>query len=89
MNDLIDEQIIVRGHHNSVETVGFSIINTKYRLDIDCRVDVGFDVKRKILSNQESIKTIREYLSTMKDEPEGYIKMSEVYHSIRRMINDE
>ena len=42
-----------------------------------------------ITQEHESIKSIREYLSTMEGEPEGYIKLSEVYHSIRRMIGDE
>ena len=46
-------------------------------------------LKKQILSNQESIKSIREYLNIMENEPEGYILISEVYHSIRRMLNDE
>ena len=37
----------------------------------------------------ESINHIREWLSIMENEPEGYIKISEVYHTIRRMIGDE
>ena len=44
---------------------------------------------RIILKHQESIRSIREYLAVMENEPEGYIKMSEVYHSIRKMLNDE
>ena len=40
-------------------------------------------------SLQESIKSIREYLAVMSNEPEGYILISEVYHSIRKMLNDE
>ena len=47
------------------------------------------DLILQILKNQESIKAIREYLDIMEKEPEGYIKLSEVYHSIRRMLNDE
>lgn len=38
---------------------------------------------------EESIIQIREYLEVMKNEPEGYILMSKVYHSIRRMLGDE
>ena len=47
------------------------------------------EMKDQLLSNQESIIQIREYLAVMENEPEGYIKISEVYHSIRRMLNDE
>jgi len=32
---------------------------------------------------------LREYLSVMKDEPEGYIKLSKIYHDLRRMLGDE
>lgn len=32
---------------------------------------------------------IREWLDILSKEPDGYIKISEVYHSIRRMIGDE
>ena len=42
----------------------------------------------EILSNQESIKAIREYLDIMKDEPDAYIKLSKVYNDLRRMIGD-
>ena len=37
----------------------------------------------------EELDHIREWLSIMENEPEGYIKISEVYHTIRRMIGDE
>ena len=43
----------------------------------------------QILYNSEIIKHIREYLKVMKDEPEGYIKLSKVYHDLRRMLGDE
>ena len=37
----------------------------------------------------ELANILRDWLEVMADEPEGYIKISEVYHSIRRMIGDE
>ena len=46
-------------------------------------------MKNYLLSNQESIIQIREYLAVMENEPEGYIKISEVYYSLHRMIGDE
>ncbi len=39
--------------------------------------------------NAEAIKNIREYLEVMANEPDGYIRMSEVYHTIRRILGDE
>lgn len=39
--------------------------------------------------NEEAIKHIREYLEVMRNEPEGFIKLSEVYSSIKRMLPDE
>jgi len=42
-----------------------------------------------ITKEQEIIFHIREYLSVMKDEPEGYIKLSKVYHDLRMMLGDE
>ena len=47
------------------------------------------ELKNSIISNQESIKAIREYLDIMKDEPDAYIKLSKVYNDLRRMIGDE
>ena len=32
---------------------------------------------------------LREYLKVMEKEPDGYIKLSEVYHHLRRILNDE
>jgi CRISPR/Cas system-associated endonuclease Cas3-HD len=43
----------------------------------------------KAINNHNTIEAIREYLEIMSNEPEGYIKMSEVYHSIRRILGDE
>ncbi len=43
----------------------------------------------QILNNQESIEAIRDWISVMRDEPESLMKLSEVYHSLRRMLGDE
>ena len=40
-------------------------------------------------TEHEAISHIREWLEVMRTEPEGYIKLSEVYHSLRRMLGDE
>jgi len=32
---------------------------------------------------------LREYLDIMANEPDGYIRISEVYHHIRRILGDE
>ena len=42
-----------------------------------------------ITQEHQSIVSIREWLNIMKDEPKGLIELTEVYHSIRRMIGDE
>ena len=47
------------------------------------------DLFNIILKNQESIRAIREWIEVMSGEPEGWIRMTEVYHSIRRMTGDE
>ena len=39
--------------------------------------------------DSEAIAHIREWVDIMKDEPEEWIKLSEVYHSLRRMLGDE
>jgi len=41
------------------------------------------------MTDKETVEHIREYLNVMKDEPESWIKMSEVYHSLKRMLGDE
>ena len=41
------------------------------------------------VNEHESIAHIREWVDIMKDEPEEWIKLSEVYHSLRRMLGDE
>ncbi len=54
--------------------------------------DIRF-VKNELIPNydkyEESIKAIREWVDIMRDEPEEWIKLSEVYHSLRRMLGDE
>ena len=32
---------------------------------------------------------IREYLDVMKDEPDEWIKVSQIYHDLKRMLGDE
>ena len=39
--------------------------------------------------NDEALKHIREWLEVMSQEPNDWMRMSEVYHSLRRMIGDE
>jgi len=43
----------------------------------------------KILRNQDAINHIREYLEVIKDEPDHWIKLSRVYHDLRRELGDE
>jgi len=42
-----------------------------------------------ILKQTEIINHIREYVDVMRDEPEELIKLSRVYHDLRRMLGDE
>ncbi len=48
----------------------------------------GLKVER-ITVEGEIIKHIREYLKVMESEPEGYIRLSRVYHDLKRMLGDE
>jgi len=32
---------------------------------------------------------LREYVEILADEPDGYIKLSQVYHHLRRILGDE
>lgn len=32
---------------------------------------------------------IRSYVETMADEPDQYVKMSEVYHTLKKFLGDE
>jgi len=98
LNDLTDEDIDVfdiEGHECITINAPFVYNHPVYadsaqdKKRTDERCKWVMNTKSTILKNQESIKSIREWLDTLKDEPDCYIKGSEVYHSIRRMINDE
>ena len=39
--------------------------------------------------NREIVKHIRDYRESMRTEPEQWMKMSEVYHAIGRILGDE
>ena len=49
----------------------------------------GEGIRDQILQDNESLAHIREWVDIMKDEPEEWIKLSEVYHSLKRMLGDE
>lgn len=38
---------------------------------------------------EEALTHIKEYLSVMESEPDEYIKLSEVFQSIKRCLGDE
>jgi len=42
-----------------------------------------------LILQSELERHLREYLDIMANEPDGYIKISEVYHHIRRILGDE
>ena len=52
----------------------------------DTKYDSYLDYLNK---NEEALFHIREWVDIMRDEPEEWIKLSEVYHSLRRMLGDE
>ena len=64
-------------------------LTENYLMDILCRGHFEDEEINLILNNQESVEHIREWVDIMKDEPEEWIKLSEVYHSLRRMLGDE
>lgn len=47
------------------------------------------EAEEKKFENYLTLECIREYLSVMKDEPEGWKLMSEFYHEMRRILGDE
>jgi len=47
------------------------------------------DFATRTVREHEAIKHIREYIDMMENEPEGWIKLSEVYQAIKRMLPDE
>ena len=55
----------------------------------DTRFNKAEAFHEKVIDNTETIAAIREWVDIMKDEPEEWIKLSEVYHSLRRMLGDE
>ena len=62
----------------------------EFSLDNDAtnRID-GKKIVEDYMKCYDSVLHLREYIEIMSDEPDCYIKASEVYHSIRRMIGDE
>ena len=47
------------------------------------------EVPLTIRENIEIVEHIREYVDIMKDEPEEWIKLSTVYHHLKRILGDE
>ena len=54
----------------------------------DERAETEF-LEWRLVETDEIIKHLREYLKVMKDEPEGYIKLSKMYHDLKRILGDE
>ncbi len=40
-------------------------------------------------TDKEIVYHLREYVDVMEHEPESWIKLSEVYHSLKRILGDE
>jgi len=69
------------------DDIKFSPIWGDMYLSISVINGTEIKVKQQILSNQESLKSLREWVDLLAEEPEGeLIKVSTVVDSIRRMI---
>lgn len=54
------------------------------------RLTVSYTMRARALNSSELEYHLREYLKVMADEPaEELIKVSDVYHHLRRILGDE
>jgi len=50
-------------------------------------IDANLDKRRE--RNEKALLYVRDYVFVMRDEPEEFIRLSEVYHTLRSMLGDE